>query len=240
MFRQMAERIAPAVMHRMNEARWLKQDALEFPIRLQALSSIDAKVDFARSHPRLLSNQKRTEIIALLERVSQIRPRTVCEIGSDRGGTLGLFASVAAPDASILSLDIKYRPARVAAFPLLAIGSQTIRCAEADSHTMAARAIVQEWLGDRSLDFLFIDGDHSYDGVKADYEMYAPFVRPGGIVAFHDIVPDFFTRFGKKTNSNVGEVPRYWSELRTSVNSWEEFVEDRDQDGYGIGMICKR
>jgi len=34
--------------------------------------------------------------------------------------------------------------------------------------------------------FLFIDGDHSYEGVKADFEAWSPYVVVGGIVAFHD------------------------------------------------------
>lgn len=37
-----------------------------------------------------------------------------------------------------------------------------------------------------SLDLLFIDGDHSYEGVKADWEAYKDFLRPGSIVVFHD------------------------------------------------------
>ena len=38
----------------------------------------------------------------------------------------------------------------------------------------------------RSLDMLFIDGDHSYEGVKADWEAYKDFLKPGAIVVFHD------------------------------------------------------
>jgi len=37
------------------------------------------------------------------------------------------------------------------------------------------------------VDVLFIDGDHSYAGIIADWLLYAPLVRPGGIVAFHDM-----------------------------------------------------
>lgn len=33
---------------------------------------------------------------------------------------------------------------------------------------------------------LFIDGDHSYEGARADYELFSPHVVPGGILAFHD------------------------------------------------------
>jgi len=43
-------------------------------------------------------------------------------------------------------------------------------------------------LNGEPLDFLFIDGDHTYEGVKRDFEMYSPLVRNGGIIAFHDIV----------------------------------------------------
>lgn len=38
-------------------------------------------------------------------------------------------------------------------------------------------------------DLLFIDADHTYEGVKADHERYAPLVASGGIVAFHDASP---------------------------------------------------
>jgi len=38
------------------------------------------------------------------------------------------------------------------------------------------------------LDMLFIDGDHSYSSVEADYANYEPLVRKGGIIAFHDSI----------------------------------------------------
>lgn len=37
-----------------------------------------------------------------------------------------------------------------------------------------------------SIDLLFIDGDHSYAGVKADWEAYQGFLRTGSVVVFHD------------------------------------------------------
>lgn len=38
---------------------------------------------------------------------------------------------------------------------------------------------------------LWIDGDHRYEAVRADVDMWYPHVSPGGIIAFHDIhVPD--------------------------------------------------
>jgi len=36
------------------------------------------------------------------------------------------------------------------------------------------------------VDMLFIDGDHSYEGVKADWDAYKGFLKEGSIVMFHD------------------------------------------------------
>lgn len=36
------------------------------------------------------------------------------------------------------------------------------------------------------IDFLFIDGDHSYEAVKLDCELWLPLLKSGGYVAFHD------------------------------------------------------
>ena len=37
-----------------------------------------------------------------------------------------------------------------------------------------------------SLDLVFIDGDHSYEGCKADIEAWLPKLRSGGVLAGHD------------------------------------------------------
>ena len=39
---------------------------------------------------------------------------------------------------------------------------------------------------DESLDFVFIDGDHSYDGVTRDINAYWKKLRIGGVMAGHD------------------------------------------------------
>jgi predicted O-methyltransferase YrrM len=39
------------------------------------------------------------------------------------------------------------------------------------------------------IDFLFIDGDHSYDGLKEDWEGWNGLIAPGGVVGLHDSRP---------------------------------------------------
>ena len=40
---------------------------------------------------------------------------------------------------------------------------------------------------DGSLDFVYIDGDHRYEGFKSDLELYRPKLRKGGVLAGHDL-----------------------------------------------------
>jgi MMP 1-O-methyltransferase len=43
----------------------------------------------------------------------------------------------------------------------------------------------------REIRFLWIDGDHTYEGAKADFDGFFPFLAPGGVVAFHDALNNF-------------------------------------------------
>jgi hypothetical protein len=44
---------------------------------------------------------------------------------------------------------------------------------------------------DIKIDFLFIDGDHSYDGVSKDFSLYSTIMEKNGIIAIHDTDPNF-------------------------------------------------
>lgn len=41
-------------------------------------------------------------------------------------------------------------------------------------------------LQDIKIDFLFIDGDHSYEGVKRDFELYTQLLTENGVIIIHD------------------------------------------------------
>lgn len=46
--------------------------------------------------------------------------------------------------------------------------------------------IIPDEILSKPIDLLFIDADHSYEGVRADYETWLPLVRLGGTIIFHD------------------------------------------------------
>jgi len=52
-----------------------------------------------------------------------------------------------------------------------------------------SKTIGKKW--DKKIDFLFIDGSHLYEDVKADFQTFFPWVKEGGIVAFHDVSSGF-------------------------------------------------
>jgi predicted O-methyltransferase YrrM len=66
----------------------------------------------------------------------------------------------------------------------------------------------------RPIDLLFIDGDHSYEGVKADWDAFSPHVSKFGVVVFHDTTWEFH-RDSEWYRSDMG-VPSFVEELRVS------------------------
>jgi cephalosporin hydroxylase len=181
--------------------------------------------------------QQRTEILRLAEILRELRPSAICEIGAAGGGTTFLLADASPTDALIITVDLEFTATHKAALKEFALPGQQIICLQADSHQLETVSRVKECLAGRNLDVLYLDGDHSYEGIKADFELFSPLVRTGGIIAFHDIVPDFRTRYGIETPSYVGGVPQFWSELKAKYARVEEFIDNAEQDGCGIGIL---
>ncbi len=80
-----------------------------------------------------------------------------------------------------------------------------------------SQAVGQRW--SQSIDFLFIDGDHSYDGVKADYERFAPWLREGALVFFHDTTWDEASWKEVKSTMKCPDemgVPRFLGDLKSA------------------------
>jgi len=236
LLKQVTRLVAPKWAAVKEVELWTKKQARM--VRKQYLDAdLDSVVDAILASRLFPATQKRAEILLLLQLLTNLRPRFLCEIGSASGGTLFLLCQVATPNSTVLSIDIEYTRLKKMVFPCFRRSSQRVICLPADSHSPATLSHVVKCLAGNRLDFLFIDGDHSWNGVKSDCEMYGPLVRPGGIVAFHDIVPDFRTRYGTPTVADVGQVPQYWIELKSRRVRYEEFIEDPNQDGCGIGVV---
>lgn len=227
--------------HILRRAVWLPLAYMQVASALGGLSRHRDPADaFAAARRKRFAgrsvapHQIEREFVRLLELVADERPSTVVEIGTANGGSIALLARAAADDALLLTLELMRPPlgswsplgllCRGARLP----GQRITPLFGRDSHDLAVRDEVVWLLGDRVVDMLFIDGDHSYDGVRRDFELYAGLVRAGGIVAFHDIVPG--------PEASVGGVPRFWREVSTTHDS-QEIVESWSQGGFGIGVL---
>lgn len=183
--------------------------------------------------------QVEAEITEILEYVALDRPRTVGEIGLKHGGNSFLFLRKFQDLQLFVGLDLLVANSRKLRY--LAMPGQRLKFLEGNSYAPETVARVGAILGARQFDFLFIDGDHSYAGVCADLQAYYRFVRPGGLIAFHDIVPDEMARFGVRPESSScygGDVYRLWNTLKHHFE-YREFVADWEQIGFGIGVIRK-
>lgn len=82
----------------------------------------------------------------------------------------------------------------------------------------------------QEFDFVFIDGDHSYDWVKRDYDNVGYLAK---YVCFHDI-EDYYVR-----NADFkGGVPNFWEDIKKTRNHIE-FIESDKKDPkiMGIGLL---
>jgi cephalosporin hydroxylase len=178
--------------------------------------------------------QRTWELMSLIGLVKSLRPKIVMEIGSRHGGTLFCWPHVVAGDALIISVDLPggefgggYAEEDVRKFEGYLKSGQTLKCLRQDSHSPATLNQIIALLDGRKIDFLFIDGDHTYEGVRADFELYAPLVRLGGLIAFHDI--------NANPDMPAMQVHRFWAEIKNKYQRYE-FIDQNKTGQYGMGI----
>jgi predicted O-methyltransferase YrrM len=201
--------------------------------KLSATITPDELVDFSLKCPAIAPMQMRSEFVEYARIVAEQRPSAALEIGSYRGGTLFVLSRLADPDATVITIDLPKtlfgkigRWAQTPLFHRFTQKGQTIHLVRADSHRQETLSRVSKLLNGRKLDLLFIDGDHTYAGVRADFEMYSPLVRPGGIVAFHDIA----------AQPLPNEVVRLWDEIKCG-HRHKEILHSTARGAMGIGLL---
>jgi len=190
-------------------------------------------------HPDIRPAQSDQEITALLKKVEELKPKIVVEIGTYKGGTLFLWCSVAHPDATLISVDLPkghpeahfgggYLPSKIPFFESFAHAQQKVHLVYGKSCLPSTIKKIKKILDGRKIDFLFIDGDHRYPGVKCDFTNYSPMVRKGGIIAFHDIL--------HHPQQPSCKVEILWKEIKNDFRH-EEFIHKPPIHKMGIGVI---
>ncbi len=187
---------------------------------------------FKKIKPR----QNPWEIKELYKIVLKLKPRRVLEVGTAKGGTLYLWTQTAVKDATIVSVDLPagefggaYPVCRVSFYQAFARDDQKLHLLRDDSHKFQTIQKVSEIFDRNPIDFVFIDGDHTFEGVKADFFNYVTMVRPDGIIALHDILP--------RHDLPEIQVDRFWQQLKKSYRVRELIGAEGSGRKIGIGLV---
>ena len=162
-------------------------------------------------------------------------PKTVyLEIGAFRGGAMRVFGGAMAPGATLIAVDKPIGHAVNAGILRQTIGDLVDKGFDAhvvfgNSRDEEIKKRVADVLDGRKVDVLFIDGDHSKKGVTADVANYVPFVRPGGLVIFHDVGPRLYEP--KKAKKNIDAIWPTWFAL---ASKHHRNLSIQEHCGYGL------
>lgn len=186
------------------------------------------------------------EIALLSAAFLSVTPLVVIEIGTQLGGSLffwvklsQLYRSQLRPNirVQLISVDLPggihgsapkdEKSAMELWHGWINPDIQDLHILRASSHAPATLTAIRNILSDRMVDFLFIDGDHTYAGVSKDYNQYSPLVRPGGIIAFHDTDPTVNRLY------SLG-VYRFVKKLKREISLYGEYY-----DHFGVGFFQK-
>jgi len=215
----------------------------DFKIQQLNLSSINELYDlldkFNKYHIKISLMQTKSEFIYLLKLLKKRKIKNILEIGTADGGTLFFFSKIIDRNGYMISVDLpgnrfnRFPDWKIPLLLSFKCGHQKLFIIRSDSHQLSTYNKISKIIKDHGkLDLIFIDGDHSYSGVKKDFLLYKNLISKNGIIAFHDIA--------KKGDHNlVGDVPKFWNELKEKYII-QEIIENPNQIGCGIGILLER
>lgn len=183
--------------------------------------------------------QKINELSSLISLLKRRNLDTIVEIGTQKGGTLYLWCKIAGQNATIISIDLPHGPfgggyklRDLKRFRKYKRGRQKLYFLRKDSHKQTTKEGVIKILKGRKIDLLMVDGDHSYKGVKKDWQLYSPLVKQNGLIVFHDIL--YHPKFRECQVDNL------WKEVKKNFK-YIEFTDRKHDRGWGqwggIGII---
>ena len=182
-------------------------------------------------------DQDKQEIFEFIEILQQHKIKNILEIGTHKGGTFYIWTQIVDKNGKKISVDIPLLHPKNKNFvdfnirnKYLINFSDNIFIVEGDSHKDSTLEKVKEVLKVEKLDLLFIDGDHSQNGVTLDYIMYQELVGSGGIIAFHDIKN---TRSHRRAGCFVS---KFWETITIEKHE----ILNNTVNWAGIGYIIKK
>ena len=166
------------------------------------------------------------EFRVLLEIYRRSNASSLLEIGTYHGGTLfhwlqnSFGAKIVTVDSYAVGVDNRSQYDEWNQF-----GKNDLVVIEGDTNSAGTINAVEDH---GPYDWLFIDAGHYLHEVTADWNLYSPMVRPGGIACLHDIITH-------PVWPSI-EVGQLWAEIKASYDTLEIMADSRAQWG-GIGVV---
>lgn len=181
--------------------------------------------------------QNKVEIETLAAIMASLRCASYLEIGSRFGDSFYYLSSRLGAGGLAVSVDLpgsvwgneKSEPYLLAAVKALKSTRHGVNASALLGDSRDPQ-IIAEAASRGPFDAVFIDGDHSFEGVRADWESYRPLARK--LVAFHDIAAD---RQPGKKGSKFG-VGKLWRKLKAK-HSHVEIIGKGSPMGIGVVIL---
>jgi predicted O-methyltransferase YrrM len=190
---------------------------------------------------RIAFTQYEPEFEILLEHYIDLKAKNVLEIGSYFGASLHHWLYYSTEKARIISIDLPISEFCGSHDPRVPVqefaiknewklwtkrNNNKLHLIQHSSQLENTKKQVENLLNNDQLDFLFIDGDHRYEAVKNDYDMYSSLVKKGGKIALHDI-----------NYAEEGGVHKLWDDLKQNYEHLELRLHPKKEKGIGIIFI---
>jgi cephalosporin hydroxylase len=225
------ELIREAPFERLSDPSYLEHELLPaLGLNDEMLHQVPERLHRATGHG-LLHWQMPNQFSKYLVELSRHRIESYLEIGSRHGGTFVItveYLSRFHPVRRAVAVDL----GRSRTLERYAQDRDGVTVLQADSQSHEFRSVVESHGG---FDLVLIDGDHSEEGCRSDFELVRDRAR---IIALHDIV-----------GYDVPGVRTVWREVRTGHYGRFTFAEFTDQypeierrgvTDFGLGVAFRR
>jgi len=208
------------VARALNKPDAIKWSDIEVPSQVEGFEDLSL---LFRSSPlnRRFIRLDIDEAAALYKLVKNLPNARGIEIGRFKGGSTLMLAAAVGPQGRLLSVDNETQDD-----PGI---TEILRQTNMLDRVELVIADANEVECDLAVDFVFIDGDHSYQGAKQDHNKWGSKVRPGGFIIHHDM-------------GNARPLSSQWDslfKLKLEIESTQQDVLELVQ-GVGSMVIFKR
>jgi len=174
---------------------------------------------------------RKEEAWILYSKIKSLKPKVILELGVGRAGSFKIWEMLLPKDGLLIGIEKwygykkewKWSPENSKKEVHFILGKTE------DSEIIEK---VSKFLGNRRIDFMFIDASHKYEDVKRDFNLYKKFMRKKGVVAFHDIRAPDIPKYRETTN-----VKAFFEELKEIYRTEEILIGDSYKGSDGIGVV---